>query len=306
MTLQGIPAYERGRLPRSQIAQGFGFAPAARTGRPMGAVTRRRFLAGLGAALVVSQAGCGGNQGSARLASERAGQPSEAVRERIWYVDIEHERVLANDPRSLDHFATRNHRAVLLGEIAGVDCEPIHYLEVSQTLASERNVRAIVLSGNVTDWEEYDFATFQSLSELIKRTSIPVLGVCGGCQLIAFLYGGRCGPMRRLEPGEEDPGRFAPGWFKELDYQPVRVVEQDPLFDGLGPEPVFFESHYWQITRLPRRFRLLASTDACRVQVMRHRTRLIYGTQFHPEVHTDENPDGRTLLANFFRLAGIG
>ncbi len=41
------------------------------------------------------------------------------------------------------------------------------------------------------------------------------------------------------------------------------------------------------------------------IPAMRHRARPLYGLQFHPERYTDAHPDGRTILANFFRLAGL-
>jgi GMP synthase (glutamine-hydrolysing) len=55
----------------------------------------------------------------------------------------------------------------------------------------------------------------------------------------------------------------------------------------------------------PPHFRVLASTDECRIQAIKHREKLVYGTQFHPEMYEEEQADGRRLLANFFRLAGI-
>ena len=223
----------------------------------------------------------------------------------IWYVDIEHEKIVKDPDRSLDQLRGRNRRAALLADIAGVTCQPIHYLEVNRALAQEKGIGAIVISGNCSDWEEYDFTTFHPLCELVKAGEIPVIGLCGGHQLLAFMYGGKCDAIRKLRRGEEDPGGFAPGYFKELGYRPVHVVAEDALFDGMGLEPVFHESHYWEVKELPAELELLASTDECRVQAMRNTQAVIYGTQFHPEVHTDAYPDGRRLLTNFFRIAGI-
>jgi len=220
-------------------------------------------------------------------------------------VDLEHERVLNDPTRWGSHLRTRNHRAAVLGEIAGVFCQAIHYTEVSLSLAHQKGVRVIALSGFTTDFEYYDFSTFYPVCELVKQGRIPVIALCGGHQLLAYMFGGTCGALRRLKRGEKDPADWAPGWYKEVGYMPVRVLQDDPIFKGLGSEPVFFESHYWEVKRLPADFELLASTDECEVQVMRHKDCLIYGTQFHPEVYEDRYPDGRTLLANFFRIAGI-
>ena len=37
----------------------------------------------------------------------------------------------------------------------------------------------------------------------------------------------------------------------------------------------------------------------------KHRDRVLYGTQFHPEAWQEEYPHGRQILLNFFRLAGV-
>ena len=50
----------------------------------------------------------------------------------------------------------------------------------------------------------------------------------------------------------------------------------------------------------------MASTRATPVQLAVHEERRIVGAQFHPEYWNDEHPDGRTLIANFLRWAGIG
>jgi GMP synthase-like glutamine amidotransferase len=236
------------------------------------------------------------------MTSPAAGQQAHPI---IWYVDLEHERVLNDPDQSSEQLRIRNHRASVLGRIAGMFCQAIHYSEVSLSLARSEGVRAIALSGFTTDFEHYDFTTFHPVCELVKQGGIPVIALCGGHQLLAYMFGGTCDALRKLEPGEEDPAGWAPGWYKEVGYMPVRVLQDDPIFAGLDSKPVFFESHYWEVKQLPADFELLASTDECEVQVMRHKDCLIYGTQFHPEVHEDRYPDGRTLLTNFFEMAGV-
>lgn len=223
----------------------------------------------------------------------------------IWYVDIEHEDALADPARAPDFERVRNQRAWVMEDVSGVPCEAIFYRQVSSQLAKEKNVKAIAISGNTTDWEFYDFTTFAPLFEIIQSGTMPVIGLCGGHQLIGLAYHAQCGPLRKLRPGEAEIGDFAPGWFKEVGYLPVTVIQEDPLFAGLGKQPVFFESHYWEIKELPPEFECLASTEECKIQAMRHRQFPIFGTQFHPEVNSAENRDGRKLLANFFTIAGV-
>jgi len=223
----------------------------------------------------------------------------------IWYVDIEHADALADPQRAPDFEAVRNQRAMVLEDIAGIPCEPILYTQVSLELARQKNVRAIGISGNTTDWEFYDFKTFDPLFEIVKSGEVPTIGLCGGHQLIGLMYGSECGPLRKLREGEPDPADFAAGWYKEVGYIPVQVVKEDPIFAGLGKEAVFFESHYWEIKQVPPGFELLASTENCKVQTIRSNNLVIYGTQFHPEVNSAGNRDGRKLIENFFRIAGI-
>jgi GMP synthase (glutamine-hydrolysing) len=96
-----------------------------------------------------------------------------------------------------------------------------------------------------------------------------------------------------------------PGIFSEYGFHYVQKVEDDPLLAGI-PDPFFVrEWHTCEVKTLPPEFVLLASNENCRVQAMRHRSRLLYGTQFHPEAYVEAYPHGRTILRNFFRLAGL-
>ena len=86
---------------------------------------------------------------------------------------------------------------------------------------------------------------------------------------------------------------------------PVRVINRAPLFKDLPREPVFLEAHYLEAKELPPGFENLASTDECRIQAIKCQDKPVYDTQFHPELYDNEHSDGRTLIANFLRVAGI-
>jgi GMP synthase-like glutamine amidotransferase len=275
--------------------------------------TRRTFLKVLAASAVsLGLAGCQADAPRAPDVSRAQPAPVPARRTSakekngmIWYVDIEHEDAVADPVRAPGFDQVRNQRARVLEDVAQTTCEPILYRQVTPELLQAQNVGALALSGSTSDWAQYDFSTFDTLKQIVTGGDVPVIGLCGGEQLLAYFYGGDCGPLRRLEPGEAEIADWAPGWFKEVGYLPVSVINDDPIFAGLGPNPTFFESHYWQITQLPQDFDNLASTPECAIQVVKHKRQLVYGTQFHPEVNSAEHRDGRKLLANFFRLAGI-
>lgn len=223
----------------------------------------------------------------------------------IWYVDIEHEDAI-NDPKLAPNFdAVREQRTRIVGEAAGLPSESIFYWKVSRELVEAKKVKAIVISGNTSDWIRYDFATFEPLFELVKSGDIPTIGLCGGHQLIGLMYDAPCEAIRKLNPGEAELAEWAPGYFKEVGFMPVHVVADDPIFAGLGSDPVFFESHYWEIKELPTELKLLASTGNVRVQCLKHKEKPIYGTQFHPEVNDIDHADGIKLLRNFFKVTGV-
>jgi GMP synthase (glutamine-hydrolysing) len=92
---------------------------------------------------------------------------------------------------------------------------------------------------------------------------------------------------------------------KEWGPSRIRILRDDPLFAGLGDSAVVEQRHFWELTALPEGFARLAGSEACAIQAMRHATRPLYGVQFHPERYTEAHPDGRVILANFFRLAGL-
>jgi len=198
-------------------------------------------------------------------------------------------------------------------ELSGWPCLMMRYCWVGPAVMDEYPIRAIIISGFGHGWDEMALPELYGLYDLLHTLEVPVLGICGGHQLLAHVFTKdfrstdelRDQPMRRLQPGEPDwAPDYHPGYFVESGIQPVAVVHPDPLFAEL-PEVIYVrQSHFCEVKRLPADFRLLASSDHCRLQAMRHATRPIYGVQFHPELYTDYYPHGRQILRNFFALAG--
>ena len=114
---------------------------------------------------------------------------------------------------------------------------------------------------------------------------IPVLGICYGMQLSCDVLGGRV--------------RSAPA--REYGRAQLRRIEADALLAGVPDESQVWMSHGDQVTEVSEDFTALAATGTCPIAAVRHRTRPVFGLQFHPEVtHT---PWGSTILRNF--LLGI-
>jgi GMP synthase (glutamine-hydrolysing) len=111
--------------------------------------------------------------------------------------------------------------------------------------------------------------------------NIPVLGICYGMQLACQILGSKVIPSSNREFGRAQ----------------CRIQERDGLFGGVPEETTVWMSHGDQVQGVNSDFVPLAATETCPVAAVRHRTRPVFGLQFHPEVsHT---PCGNRILRNF-------
>lgn len=64
-----------------------------------------------------------------------------------------------------------------------------------------------------------------------------------------------------------------------------------------------YQHHRAEVTELGKDMVKLASSDLCIHQIIKHKTKPIYGVQFHPKLSTEANPDGWKILENFTSIA---
>jgi GMP synthase (glutamine-hydrolysing) len=120
----------------------------------------------------------------------------------------------------------------------------------------------------------------------IFQLDVPVLGICYGMQLACHLLGGEVKPATSREFGRA-----------QCHVLPQTPGEGPDLFADVPLETTVWMSHGDQVHSVNGDFVPLARTDTCPVAAVRHRTRPVYGLQFHPEVN--HTPDGRHILRNF-------
>src|SRR6266436_5457843 len=194
--------------------------------------------------------------------------------------------------------------------------------------AGEFKPDAIVLSGTLRDFDYYKPELLSGFSDFIHTTRVPVLGICGGHQLIGLSFGARVVTLDQQEQEKRRTNRVT-----EYQYRFVRIVEpEDPIFNGIdNPESRVWQdytregrilrvsqNHGLQLDRVPEAFKLLARSYLCRNQMMVKRSdnQFIYTVQFHLEKsfedwnrnptrweHPNESRDGRLLFENFLKLA---
>jgi len=124
-------------------------------------------------------------------------------------------------------------------------------------------------------------------SQYVKELDIPILGICLGHQVMAQAYGGA------VRTG-------AAGGYAAIE---IEIIEENDILKGLGPKTNVWASHADEVSMIPPDFIRLARSRICEVEAMKHRTKPLYGVQWHPEVsHTER---GNDLLRNFFEACEI-
>lgn len=163
------------------------------------------------------------------------------------------------------------------------------YCEVKPYTTSLDEIRAmspkgIIFTGGPNS--VYDEASPRFEKEIFEL-GIPILGICYGTQLMAYLLDGKV--------------ETAP--VSEYGHTEVEVDNTDVLFEGVSKHSVCWMSHTDYISQIPEGFQITAHTKTCPVAAMSCTERKLYATQFHPEVmHTAE---GMKMLENFvFRVCG--
>ncbi len=173
----------------------------------------------------------------------------------------------------------------------------LHYRRVDTALIRREGFSYLLLSGQGTPWSNYPPEHISGFRPVIQHAGIPVLGICGGHQLIGLAFGSVVAPIWGVLKDSTYEGLK-----KQYDFTRVRRVATSPLFKGVPETMSVWENHYEEIKSLPRDFVLIASEKDCRIQAMQHRSLPIYGVQFHPEKLDPRHPDGRTILMNFLSL----
>ena len=144
-----------------------------------------------------------------------------------------------------------------------------------------KKIKGIILSGgplNVYDIKKYSF------DKNIVENEIPVLGICFGHQILSKIKGGKVKQSKHREFGlaniiKKNNSPLIKDYFKNRKYVKVWM------------------SHADQVSRLPKNFRVIASSQNSKFAIVENSLKRIYGVQFHPEVTHTEN--GKIIIRNF-------
>ncbi|MBU1727213.1 MAG: discoidin domain-containing protein [Candidatus Omnitrophica bacterium] len=169
---------------------------------------------------------------------------------------------------------------------------PNHEVSLQMLEQLKDKPTAIILSGNNADYPNMPMFEFNGEYEIIRHSDIPILGICCGHQQLAMAYGftyARSMGWSDISSMEKPKMR-----------QKIKILKDDPIFEGI-PNPFDgAEVHGWSIGHLPEGFQVIAQSDY--IQAIKNTSRFIYGEQFHAEIQVPYN-QSKPYLFNFLRMA---
>ena len=168
----------------------------------------------------------------------------------------------------------------------------LKYLEVDTEIVpntvpfealTKRHVDGIVLSGGAPRIGLS--SELGNCAEYLNKGDFPILGICAGHHFMARHFGGMVKPAKLPEFGRVK----------------LYVLKDDEeIFTKVPQRSIVWESHNDEVVTLPMNFELLAESENCKIQAMKHTQKPFYGIQFHPEVEHTEY--GAQIFKNFINL----
>ena len=120
--------------------------------------------------------------------------------------------------------------------------------------------------------------------EYLTKADFPILGICAGHQFMGRFFSGEVKPSETPEFGKIE----------------LTILKQNELFDGVPEKSIVWASHNDEVSKIPNDFKILASSENCKIQAMKHKQKPFYGMQFHPEVEHTEF--GERMFNNFVKI----
>ncbi len=148
----------------------------------------------------------------------------------------------------------------------------------------DNSTKGIILSGgplNVYEIKKYSF------DKKIIQKGKPILGICFGHQILSKLNGGKVKQSKHREFGlaniiKKKDSLLTKNFFNKKKFTKVWM------------------SHADQVSKLPKNFNIIASSQNSRFAIVENNSKKFYGVQFHPEVTHTEN--GKKIISNFLFL----
>ncbi|MDB3888707.1 glutamine-hydrolyzing GMP synthase [Candidatus Pelagibacter sp.] len=164
----------------------------------------------------------------------------------------------------------------------GVFSELISHKKIKNSQIKS-NIKGIILSGGPLNVYQLNNNLFD---KKILKLGIPILGICFGHQILSKFNGGKVKNSKYREFGlaniyKKHNSLLIKNFFKKKNNN-------------------VWMSHADQVSKLPKTFRVVASSENSKFAIVESKIAKLFGVQFHPEVTHTEN--GKKIISNFIFL----
>jgi len=175
------------------------------------------------------------------------------------------------------------------------ECTTVQFRDIHASYEIDKDIDAVVISGSaarIVSPSHRDM--FKGTVSLIRRLNLPIFSICYGHQLFCCSLGARVASLN--EPVMNT-------------FERVRIVEVDEIFAGFEKHQTIplAQSHYDYVLRESldeAGLVLIADSQSCEVEAIKHKHNPLYGVQFHPErinIKDQTCPEGHKVIENFYR-----
>jgi len=142
-------------------------------------------------------------------------------------------------------------------------------IEKNGKLPHIRSAKGFIITGShsMVTQELFWSVKLEKYIQKVSKTTLPLLGICYGHQLIAKALGGRSDFNKK---------------GKEIGVVKIKKIALDLLLKSIPKRFYAYETHYQSVVKLPRGAKVLAKNYKENHQAVRF-TKNIWGVQFHPE-----------------------
>jgi GMP synthase (glutamine-hydrolysing) len=173
-------------------------------------------------------------------------------------------------------------------------CKTVPYTRIQKDYQMGEDIAAVVISGSealITKPE--DKAKFEGVTALIQKCQVPLLGVCFGHQLLCDAFGAKTAALTQ----------------PVLDkFEKVKIIQTGDILSRFRrgqtvPLAEWHNDYVLKDSLDAAGFNLLADSASCEVEAVKHKSKLFFGVQFHPEritIGDETHPEGHMVLDNFF------
>jgi GMP synthase (glutamine-hydrolysing) len=153
-------------------------------------------------------------------------------------------------------------------------------------LSAKTQVSGIILSGGRGN--PYEPLNLTANYVALMNFNVPIAGFCLGHEIIAVANRGR---IKKL-----------PDYITKKSKISITKTE-DPIFEGISSnETMLQRRHHFHVSDLPPEFDSLAESEYTPNEIIKHKSKPIYGFQAHPEVSV---PDGLIMVTNFLKMCNL-